>query len=136
LNLQFAPILDFKINCSSGVHLLVAQTNFYCPGTVTRTRAARHRASHYAVTMLTALRATEPAAIGGRRSTCAAPPLALSLHEAEWSSPRFHFPLPTLTLYSALLHPLLGSRSSATTIHLSRRPSQVIGSLSSPLRAA
>jgi hypothetical protein len=46
LNLQVASILDLKINCSSGAHLSVAQTNFYHLGLVTRTHATRHGAGH------------------------------------------------------------------------------------------
>jgi hypothetical protein len=129
-NLHVASILDLKINCSSGAHLSVAHTNFYRPRLVTWTYVVHHRAGHQAVTALTALSANEPAAVGGRHPTCATPPLALSLHEAERSSPHFHFPLPHT-------HTLLCSTplSSATTVHLSHRPSQVIGSSSSPLRA-
>jgi hypothetical protein len=57
-----------------------------------------------------------------RRPTCATPPLALSLREAERNSPYFHFPLPTL----ALSFTLLRSPPPATwlTIERHHRPSQ------------
>jgi hypothetical protein len=126
LNLQVAVILDLKIYFSNEAHLSVAQTNFYCPGPITRTHAICHRVGHQAMTALTALSAAELATLDSHRPTCTAPPLALSLHEAKWSSPHFHFPLPTLPLCSTLLHLPLGSPSSATTVHLSRRPSHVI----------